>query len=80
MVLLMAKENNPYVLIELAPGADVQQVTIYGRTDCCSERMTGLTASVVYGMKYINIGDGRIIKSSATRLLDKALQKFAAFY
>jgi hypothetical protein len=71
-----ALSSNPWVLIELAGVVDDNEVraTIYGRTDCCHDRMNGMVASLQYGLT-----DGLVIKSSTLRLVNSATQKYDVF-
>ena len=39
----------PWVKILLSEGVNPEDVLIYGRTDCCQDRMNGIIASVEYG-------------------------------
>jgi hypothetical protein len=53
-VTLTLKEGskNPWIKIELEGVADFNQVkaTIYGRTDCCQDKMNGMIATLEYGI------------------------------
>jgi hypothetical protein len=42
-------EADPWVMIELAPGGSVEEIFVFGRTDCCTERMNGAVATVIRG-------------------------------
>jgi hypothetical protein len=42
-------ETEPWLMIELAPGGSLEYIVVYGRTDCCTERMNGAVAELIRG-------------------------------
>jgi hypothetical protein len=67
-------EADPWVMIELAPGGNVEEIIVYGRTDCCKERMAGAVATL-HNQNSLT----RAVRTSPLRLTDSGTQRYSAF-